>query len=91
MRVVTKKRHPRKSVAGVTVPMKTNDVCVRTLSAGQTGVGSAENRAVPPGSMRASLNQEARLLSKAGLELNETRYKEEVDVTCISIVTMYVS
>src|ERR1700741_3357916 len=64
MCAMTMKRRQRRSVARVTVCMKTSDACVKIHSAGQTRIGSIERWAVPLGSMRESPNQEARLLSE---------------------------
>ncbi|KAH9996474.1 hypothetical protein BJV77DRAFT_148389 [Russula vinacea] len=58
-------RRQRRSAAGVTARMRMSVACVRTHSAGQTRIGSIESWAVRPGSMRASPNQDARLLSEA--------------------------
>jgi hypothetical protein len=84
MSAVTRRCHPGRNVAKVMAPMKTSDVCVRTLSVGQTGVGSAENRVVHPNSTSASLSQEARLPSKPESELILTRreiyVRKEVDM-----------
>jgi hypothetical protein len=65
MRVMTKRRRQRRSVAGVTARMRMSVASVKIHSAGQMRIGSIESRAVRPGSMRASPNQEARLLSEA--------------------------
>jgi hypothetical protein len=65
MRGMTKKRRQRRSVARVTARMTMSVAYVRIHNAGQTRIGSIESWAVRPGSMRASPNQEARLLSEA--------------------------
>ena len=71
MHVTKKKRLPKRSVAKVTVRMKTSDVCVRTHSAGWTRIVSVENRAlaVHPRSMPVFPNQEARFLSESESKL----------------------
>jgi hypothetical protein len=69
MHAMTKMRPPKRSVARVMVHMKTNDVCARIHNAGQMRIGSIESRAVHPRSMRASPNQEARLLCEVQSEL----------------------
>ena len=67
MHVMTR-RHLRRNAERATVRMKTNDGCVRTRSAKQRRIGSAENRTVHPASMHGYPNQEARLLFKAESE-----------------------
>jgi hypothetical protein len=66
MHAMTRKRL-RRSAERATEHMRTNYGCVRTHSAKQKRIGSAENRTVHP-SMHASPNQEARLLFKAESE-----------------------
>ena len=82
MHAMTRKRL-RRSAERATELMKTNDGCVRTHSAKQKRIGSGKNRTLHPESMHGSPNQEAKLLSSTGSELDSDERRERINGTAV--------